>query len=254
MTINFNPIWRTSANLSDQVEGNTIAVPLIAISSAQIMVVAGTTQLDLPLAANHISSLKFNGQSSAFTSAGNSLFFNALTHETAIDIEANTSIVYDLIAGSLPKGLALGTDGILVGTPMGIKDPSGEIFEFTVRVENGYSVRDRTFKMLIYPVSQTAIWNMAGLPLESFDSSLSTNSYRLLGDVKRGEAFSFSIDVAHPDGDLVKIGIISSNGILVQSTSFNGQLPPGLILKGTPLMAWSFRIPHPVDISFHFLF
>jgi hypothetical protein len=235
MTINFNPIWQTNVILSDQVEGSTIAIPLQAISSATLLAPTGTNQLDLPMAASAVSSLKFNGVSGPFTASGTTLFFTALANDTSIEIQANTPIVYDHIAGSFPKGLSLSTDGTLSGTPLGIKDPHGEWFEFTIRAENGLTVRDRTFRMLIYPVSQTAIWNMAGLPLESYDAGVATNPYRLLGDVKRGESFSFTIDVAHPDGDPVSIAIIATDGIVVNSSSYNGQLPPGLRLIGNTI-------------------
>lgn len=233
--ITFSPQWQTAAALADAIEGNPLTVALIAVSTGSITLNTGATELPLGLSASLVTAVRFNGSVSSYTSSGSSIFFSALTATTAIDVETSSELIYTLIGGKLPKGVFVSQQGIILGTPQGIKDEAGELFVFTVRVANGQTVRDRTFRMVVYPVAQTAVWNMTGLPLETSDTSLSTIPYRVLGEVKRGEAFSFSIDVAHPDGDQITVAIIASNGVVGSSSSYNGGLPPGLKLVGTSI-------------------
>ena len=231
----FSPQWHTDAALSDAVEGDPVNRPLIAVSTGTTILEVGETDLQLGFAASAVTGVKFNGTSSAYTASGTSIFFSALTTKTTIEVETNSELIYTLIGGKLPKGLIVSQQGILSGTPQGIKDEQGEIYTFTVRVSNGQTVRDRTFRILIFPVAQTAVWNMSGLPLETSDATLSSISYRVLGEVKRGESYSFSIDVSHPDGDKVVVSIVNSNGVVVRDKSYNTGLPSGLSLNGTSI-------------------
>jgi hypothetical protein len=233
--ITFSPIWHTDANLPDTIEGNPVALPLIAVATGKTTLPAGATELSLGIDVSQVTGVRFNGLTSSYTGSGMSLYFSALSASTAFEVETNVVLIYTLIGGKLPKGMFVSQQGILSGSPEGIRDEQGELFTFTVRVVNDTAIRDRTFRMLVHPVAQSAVWNMSGLPLESADSTLSTIPYRVLGEVKRGEAFSFSIDVAHPDGDTVTVAIKSSDGVLPRDTNFNGALPQGLKLVGTSI-------------------
>ncbi len=231
----FNPIWHTANVLNDIVEGTPVTIPLVAISTGIISLDPGSDQLALGIDSDDVTSVTFNGTSSAYSSSGMNIFFSALTVRTEVTVETSTPLIFDIIGGKLPKGMSVSNQGLLTGTPMGIIDEAGELFSFTVRVSNGVTVRDRTFRIVVFPISQSAIWNMSGLPLETSDTSLASGPYRILGEVKRGESFAFSIDASHPDGDAVTVKIVNSNGIVGSATSYNGALPPGLDLNGTTI-------------------
>lgn len=229
------PVWHTDAYLADAVESNAAVIPLTAINTGSATIQPGTTELALGFDSALVTKVRFNGTEVAYNSSGSSLIFSPVSVKTVVEMETSIPLMYGLIGGKLPKGMMVSQQGVLSGVPEGIRDENGELYTFTVRAVNNDEVRDRTFRMLVHPIAQTAVWNMSGLPLESADASLSSHPFRVLGEVKRGEAFLASIDVSHPDGDTVTVGIRSSDGIVPRASSFNGRLPDGLKLNGTEI-------------------
>ena len=70
----------------------------------------------------------------------------------SLALEANdtdsTSLTYSLIAGSLPPGLELTSDGVIQGVPFEVA--TRRVFKFVVRVSDGTNIADRTFTCLLY--------------------------------------------------------------------------------------------------------
>ena len=67
----------------------------------------------------------------------------------SLQLEANTSdstaITYSLIAGSLPAGMQVTTDGLLTGTPAEVAKRT--LYTFVVRATAGSAITDRTFTL-----------------------------------------------------------------------------------------------------------
>ena len=57
----------------------------------------------------------------------------------------STAITYSLIAGSLPAGMQVTTDGLLTGTPAEVAKRT--LYTFVVRATAGTSITDRTFSL-----------------------------------------------------------------------------------------------------------
>ena len=75
----------------------------------------------------------------------------------SLQLEANdpvdsTTIVYSVIAGSLPSGMELTSTGLLQGTPAEVSKRT--LYTFVVRATAGTKITDRTFKIDV-PVSYT---------------------------------------------------------------------------------------------------
>ena len=71
----------------------------------------------------------------------------------SLQLEANdpvamgdsTAITYSLIAGSLPAGMQVTTDGVLTGTPAEVAKRT--LYTFVVRATAGSAITDRTFTL-----------------------------------------------------------------------------------------------------------
>ena len=67
----------------------------------------------------------------------------------SLQLEANTSdstaITYSMIAGSLPAGMQVTTDGLLTGTPAEVAKRT--LYTFVVRATAGTAITDRTFSL-----------------------------------------------------------------------------------------------------------
>ena len=67
----------------------------------------------------------------------------------SLQLEANTSdstaITYSVIAGSLPPGMQVTTDGLLTGTPAEVAKRT--LYTFVVRATAGAQITDRTFSL-----------------------------------------------------------------------------------------------------------
>ena len=62
-----------------------------------------------------------------------------------VAIGDSTAITYSVIAGSLPAGMQVTTDGLLTGTPAEVAKRT--LYTFVVRATAGTAITDRTFSL-----------------------------------------------------------------------------------------------------------
>ena len=78
-------------------------------------------------------------------------------------------VSYTLISGSLPAGLIIGINGMIVGTPTIVTEATTS--EFVVRVTDDLdNIRDRTFSITITGNAVPVITTPAGTLLSTLDS------------------------------------------------------------------------------------
>jgi hypothetical protein len=137
----------------------------------------------------------------------------------ATPVSPATSLRYNLIVGSLPSGLSLSTDGLLVGVITGIT--SSQTFTFVVRVtDNLNNVSDRTFNISVSGVELPRFTTPAGEILRVQDSTW----------------IEYKINFTSPEEN-TRVGLIQ------------GQLPPGLEINEHGLIR-GYPAPPLVDFSF----
>ena len=79
-------------------------------------------------------------------------------------------MTYSLIAGSLPPGLELTSDGVIQGVPFEVA--TRRVFKFVVRVSDGTNIADRTFTIEIKGADEPTFTTASG----TLDFSDSTRS------------------------------------------------------------------------------
>ena len=102
----------------------------------------------------------------------------------SLQLEANTTdstaITYSLIAGSLPSGMSLTSDGLLTGTPAEVAKRT--LYTFVVRATAGSAITDRSFAIDVSGADAPSFTTVAGQlnkPLSTVyttDSSSTTDS------------------------------------------------------------------------------
>ena len=102
----------------------------------------------------------------------------------SLQLEANTSdstaITYSVIAGSLPAGMQVTTDGLLTGTPAEVAKRT--LYTFVVRATAGSAITDRTFTLDVKGADAPTFTTVAGQlnkPLSTVyttDSTTTTDS------------------------------------------------------------------------------
>jgi len=103
----------------------------------------------------------------------------------------NDTLTYTVVAGALPDGLTLATNGIISGTPDEVARRTEK--QFVVRVTDGVNSVDRTFKLFVLG-SDAPTW------------STSAGS---LGIIQDGEFFDYQLQASDADNDIKFYKIIS---------------------------------------------
>ena len=142
----------------------------------------------------------------------------------SLQLEANTSdstaITYSVIAGSLPTGMSLTSDGLLTGVPIEVEKRT--LYTFVVRATAGTAITDRSFSLDVQgqdaPVFTTASGQL------QLDDSTRTGLFWVLD----GESVSHQIVATDQD---------TRSGGALNFTVSSGILPPGLTLSSTGLLS-----------------
>ena len=143
----------------------------------------------------------------------------------SLQLEANTSdsttITYSVIAGSLPAGMQVTTDGLLTGTPAEVAKRT--LYTFVVRATAGdATITDRTFSLDVNgadaPVFTTATGQL------QLDDSTSVGLYWVI------DGSSVSLQMQATDSDT------RAGQTLVYEIS-KGSLPPGITMSKTGLIS-----------------
>ncbi len=151
----------------------------------------------------------------------------------SLQLEANTSdstaITYSVIAGSLPSGMAVTSDGLLTGTPAEVAKRT--LYTFVVRATAGSAITDRTFTLDVKGADEPTFTTVAGQlnkPLSTVyttDSTTTTDSTLTTADVTG--------NVTVLDGSFIEYQIVATDSDTQAGQNLvyeivQGSLPPGV--------------------------
>jgi len=142
----------------------------------------------------------------------------------SLQLEANTSdstaITYSMIAGSLPAGMQVTTDGLLTGTPAEVAKRT--LYTFVVRATAGTAITDRTFSLDVQG-ADTPTFTTASGQLQ-LDDSTSVGLYWVI------DGSSVSLQMQATDTD-------TRAGQSLVYEIVQGSLPPGVTMSKTGLIS-----------------
>ena len=142
----------------------------------------------------------------------------------SLQLEANTSdstaITYSVIAGSLPAGMQVTTDGLLTGTPAEVAKRT--LYTFVVRATAGTSITDRTFSLDVQGADAPVFTTASGQLL--LDDSTSVGLYWVI------DGSSVSLQMQATDSD-------TEAGQTLVYEIVQGELPPGVTMSKTGLIS-----------------
>ena len=142
----------------------------------------------------------------------------------SLQLEANTSdsttITYSVIAGSLPAGMQVTTDGLLTGTPAEVAKRT--LYTFVVRATAGTAITDRTFSLDVQG-ADTPVFTTASGQLR-LDDSTSVGLYWVI------DGSSVSLQLEATDSD-------TRAGQQLVYEIVQGELPPGVTMSKTGLIS-----------------
>ena len=153
----------------------------------------------------------------------------------SLQLEANTSdstaITYSVIAGSLPSGMKVTSDGLLTGTPAEVAKRT--LYTFVVRATAGTAITDRTFTLDVKGEDAPAFTTVAGQlnrPLSTVytsDSSSTCDSILTTADVTG--------NVTVLDGSFIEYDIVATDSDTAAGQNLvyevvQGSLPPGVTM------------------------
>ena len=136
----------------------------------------------------------------------------------SLQLEANTSdsttITYSVIAGSLPAGMQVTTDGLLTGTPAEVAKRT--LYTFVVRATAGTAITDRTFSLDVEGADTPTFTTAAGQL--QLDDSTSVGLYWVI------DGASISLQMQATDTD-------TEAGQSLVYEIVQGELPPGITMS-----------------------
>ena len=142
----------------------------------------------------------------------------------SLQLEANTSdstaITYSMIAGSLPAGMQVTTDGLLTGTPAEVAKRT--LYTFVVRATAGTAITDRTFSLDVQG-ADTPTFTTASGQLQ-LDDSTSVGLYWVI------DGSSVSLQMQATDSD-------TRAGQTLVYEIVQGELPPGVTMSKSGLIS-----------------
>ena len=142
----------------------------------------------------------------------------------SLQLEANTSdsttITYSVIAGSLPAGMQVTTDGLLTGTPAEVAKRT--LYTFVVRATAGTTITDRTFSIDVQG-SDAPVFTTAAGQLQ-LDDSTSVGLYWVI------DGSSVSLQMQATDSD-------TRAGQSLVYEIVQGSLPPGVTMSKSGLIS-----------------
>ena len=142
----------------------------------------------------------------------------------SLQLEANTSdstaIAYSMIAGSLPAGMQVTTDGLLTGTPAEVAKRT--LYTFVVRATAGTAITDRTFSL-----------DVQGADTPTF----TTASGQLQLDDSTSVGLTWVIDGSNVNLQMQATDTDTRAGQVLVYEIVQGELPPGVTMSSTGLIS-----------------
>ena len=153
----------------------------------------------------------------------------------SLQLEANTSdstaITYSLIAGSLPTGMSITSEGLLTGSPAEVANRT--LYTFVVRATAGSAITDRSFTLDVAGADAPSFTTVAGQlnkPLSTVytaDSSSTTDSTLSTADVTGNVTV---LDGSYIEYDIVATDTDTAAGQNLVYEVVQGSLPPGVTM------------------------
>ena len=146
----------------------------------------------------------------------------------SLQLEANdpvpmgdsTVVVYSVIAGSLPPGMQVTTNGLLTGTPAEVAKRT--LYTFVVRATAGTAITDRTFSLDVKGADSPTFTTASGQL--QLDDSTNVGLYWVLD----GSSVSFQMQATDSD---------TRAGQTLIYEIVKGELPPGVTMTNTGLIS-----------------
>lgn len=238
----FSPRWMTgnatALNNTPLQEGSSATFTLeaedVMISTDEL---TGVLTYRLPSALDDIAWIKINGSvvdSNRTSRQGRDLLVNIaglpFTGILNVEVKRNSPLTYALLYGTLPPGMSLSQLGVISGQLGNIVGDDEIVYDFSVRVSNGVTVQDRSFRIRALPVAKVSVWITSSLSPENTDRVLNIDYYPL-GGVRRLEAKPIAFETANPDYETPVIEV-RRTGLL---GFFNEGLPPGMSIVNNAL-------------------
>ena len=137
-----------------------------------------------------------------------------------VDLGDSTAITYSVIAGSLPPGMRVTTDGLLTGTPAEVAKRT--LYTFVVRATAGAQITDRTFSLDVKGADTPTFTTASGQLL--LDDSTSVGLYWVID----GSSVNFQMQATDTDTEA---------GQTLVYEIVKGELPPGVTMSKTGLIS-----------------
>jgi len=142
-----------------------------------------------------------------------------------VDLGDSTAITYSVIAGSLPPGMRVTTDGLLTGTPAEVAKRT--LYTFVVRATAGAQITDRTFSLDVKGADAPVFTTASGQLL--LDDSTSVGLYWVID----GASVNFQMQATDTDTEA---------GQTLVYEIVKGELPPGVTMSKTGLISGIVRL------------
>jgi hypothetical protein len=153
------------------------------------------------------------------------------------DPDPNSTNTVSLVAGALPPGLVVSSQGVITGyiTPNPAATQTTASYSFTLRVTNGISADVRTFSILVYARSRmtadntqvTADNTFITADISPVQTPIITTPTGSIGSTRSDNFFAFQFQGSYYDGDPIEF----------EATTI---LPPGLTLD--PVSGWLYGL------------
>jgi hypothetical protein len=137
-----------------------------------------------------------------------------------VELGDSTAITYSMIAGSLPAGMQVTTDGLLTGTPAEVAKRT--LYTFVVRATAGTAITDRTFSLDVQGADTPTFTTAAGQL--QLDDSTRVGLYWVI------DGSSVSLQIQATDTDTR-----AGQSLVYEITQ--GTLPPGVTMSKSGLIS-----------------
>ena len=153
----------------------------------------------------------------------------------SLQLEANTSdstaIAYSLIAGSLPSGMSLTSDGLLTGTPAEVAKRT--LYTFVVRATAGTAITDRTFTLDVKGADAPTFTTVAGQLNKPLSTVYTTDSTSTCDSILTTADVTGNVTVL--DGSFIEYDIVATDTDTAAGQNLvyeivQGSLPPGVTM------------------------
>ncbi len=153
----------------------------------------------------------------------------------SLQLEANTSdstaITYSMIAGSLPAGMQVTTDGLLTGTPAEVAKRT--LYTFVVRATAGTAITDRTFSLDVQGADAPTFTTVAGQLNKPLSTVYTTDSSSTCDSTLSTADTTGNVTVL--DGSYIEYDIVATDSDTAAGQNLvyeivQGSLPPGVTM------------------------